>query len=151
MILNSKALPKNIFLADDDEDDCSFFAEALSEINADVTFTVCNNGSELMAMLQKPPVPRPDIIFLDLNMPLKNGYECLKEIRANAAFKNAPVVIFTTSRVEEDIDRVYSLGATHFVTKPPSYAKLKQIISQILAMEWPQDLMQPERRHFVLA
>jgi len=151
MILNSKALPKTIYLADDDEDDCSFFAEALSEIHAKVSFIICKNGEELMQLLHEPPRPQPDIIFLDLNMPKKNGYECLKEIRNNATFKNAPVVIFTTSMLEQDIDKVYSLGATHFVTKPTSFEKLKTIIAKIISMPWPQNLMQPEREKFVLS
>lgn len=150
MILNSNPSSQNIFLADDDEDDCTFFAEALQEIHAEATFTVCRNGNELMNLLQKPAKPFPDIIFLDLNMPLKNGYECLKEIRSNEVFKNAPVVIFTTSRLQEDIDTVYNLGATHFVTKPASFEKLKNVIAKIISMPWPQQLRQPEREKFVV-
>ncbi|MES2486809.1 MAG: response regulator [Bacteroidota bacterium] len=152
MILNSKTLlPKTIYLADDDEDDCTFFAEALNEIHAEAAFTICRNGEELMNLLDKQQQPQPDIIFLDLNMPLKNGYECLKEIRNNTAFKNAPVVIFTTSGLEEDINIVYGLGATHFATKPTSFDKLKALIFKVINMPWQQGLMQPEREKFVLS
>ena len=96
----------NVFLADDDAEDCEIFEEALREVNAGATLTCSKNGQELMNLLHRAD-SKPDVIFLDLNMPIKNGYQCLKEIRENAALKHHIVVIFTTSSLKEDIDIMY--------------------------------------------
>lgn len=76
-----------ILLADDDADDRLFFKEAMEEINSDTLVSFVNDGSQLMYFLNQTGILMPHIIFLDLNMPVKNGMECLKEIRANDKFK----------------------------------------------------------------
>lgn len=78
---------KNIYLADDDEDDRSFFQDALKEVCEEYTLTTAADGRELMNILYTPPVRLPDIIFLDLNMPAKNGFECLAEIKNKKGIK----------------------------------------------------------------
>lgn len=104
---------KNIFLADDDAEDRAFFAEALKEVNVETELTTANDGLELMTTLDENVVepPPPHVIFLDLNMPRKNGYECLKEIRETGKLKNIPVVVFSTSDNVNAIDTAYHLGA----------------------------------------
>jgi len=137
-------------LADDDAEDCEIFAEALREINADAKLTTSKNGHELMTLLEKLPVPQPDVIFLDLNMPIKNGYECLKEIRATPSLKDHIVVIFTTSSLQEDIDLMYRLGANLYITKPSDFDKLKEALRKVFTADWKNGVMQPERHEFAV-
>lgn len=146
--MEATLLYKNIFLAEDDEDDAYFFGQALEELHSDINLVASSNGKELMDLLNVPPTP-PDIIFMDLNMPLKNGYECLKEIRE---FENdIPVIILTTTANPEDIDKMYHLGATHFIVKPNNFPDLKEILKKVLSAKWLKDLQQPERKHFVIS
>ena len=127
---------KSIYLADDDADDCMLFEDALKEICVSTELTTANDGVELMTLMESSVPPAPDIIFLDLNMPRKNGFECLELIRKTKKWKDIPIVIFSTTGQEEMIKKVYEQGASYFVQKPGSFAKLKQIISQILDIDW---------------
>lgn len=129
-------IKKYILLADDDEDDCMLFEDALKEVNASTELATANDGVELMKLLGKIVPPPPDVIFLDLNMPKKNGFECLAEIRNSQDFKNIPVVIFSTTGEEEAINKLYEQGANYFIRKPGSYPKLKNAIQGILAIDW---------------
>lgn len=142
---------KNIFLADDDAEDCEIFAEALREVNAEATLIASKNGHELMNLLNLNPNPSPDIIFLDLNMPLKNGYQCLKEIRENPNLKDHVVVIFTTSSLKEDIDLMYNMGANLYITKPSDFEKLKKVMAEVLSEDWKGKPVKPAREEFQLA
>ena len=89
--------PFNILLADDDYDDRLFFAKALNEIAIDTQLKTVNNGEELMDYLTENCEHIPDILFLDLSMPRKTGFECLIEIKENEKMKSLPVVMFSTS------------------------------------------------------
>lgn len=144
---------KTIFLADDDADDRLFFEEALEEVSLETELTIANDGVELMAALEglvtlEPPPPH--VIFLDLNMPRKNGIECLKEIRGNHRTKNIPVVIFSTTANEHAIETTYSLGANCYICKPGSHRLLKKAIETVLALNlWEQNQRLPKDK-FVL-
>ncbi len=127
---------KTIFLADDDADDCMLFEDALKEVSDSASLVTANDGVELMDILKKTVPPPPDVIFLDLNMPRKNGFECLLEIRGSQRFKDIPVVIFSTSSQEDSIDRVYKAGANFYIKKPGSFPKLKTAIRKILDTDW---------------
>lgn len=83
--------PLNILLADDDEDDRLFFKEALENIKIKTVVTTVNDGIELMEYLNKSDIKYPDIVFLDLNMPRKNGIQCLEEIRKDKNLKILPL------------------------------------------------------------
>src|SRR5688500_15330764 len=108
---------KNIILVDDDSDDRELFTEALSFIHPLAEIQTKTDGEELMEYLAN--VSRtPDVIFLDLNMPRKNGKECLQEIRAIKQFENTPIVIYTTSLNPVDIQETFSQGASFFLKKP---------------------------------
>ncbi len=148
-MLVPQCLSKNIFLADDDEDDRLFFEEALKEVCNDAILTVAENGDELMEILYRPPVPMPDVIFLDLNMPKKNGFECLAEIKNNRNLKNLPIIIFTTSLQEESVRKVYNQGANYYVRKPTDYKQLKLIVKKLLAIDWLKEALQPEKERFI--
>ncbi|KOS06831.1 hypothetical protein AM493_12945 [Flavobacterium akiainvivens] len=141
---------KHIFLADDDAEDRDIFAEALAEVYSEAILTQADNGMKLMDLLNIPPQPMPDVIFLDLNMPGKSGYDCMAEIRACKNMNGFPVVIFTTSSMEDDIDHLFGLGANHYVSKPATFDKLKDVIRQVLNIDWSGKIA-PTRQNFVLS
>jgi CheY-like chemotaxis protein len=85
----------NIWLADDDLDDCEVFRDVLEQLVPTASLTVISNGEELMNLLS--PSNKPDILFLDINMPLKTGLDCLLEIRAQRHFSRLPIVVFSSS------------------------------------------------------
>jgi CheY-like chemotaxis protein len=126
----------NIFLADDDEDDRTFFSEAFSELKISNDLTLFNDGRDLMDYLNKSDVKLPHILFLDLNMPYKNGFECLKEIRANSRFKNMSIAIYSTSSSEKDIEETFIEGANIYINKPNDFSKLKEVIKNVVNMNW---------------
>ncbi|MBS1585828.1 MAG: response regulator [Bacteroidetes bacterium] len=125
----------NIFYTDDDTDDQEVFREIVAEINEDILIFTQNNGEELMNVLRNPP-PSAHLIFLDLNMPVKNGYDVLKEIRQSERLKNLPVIVFSTSNDVASIETTRSLGATLYINKPNSYNDLKKILRHILSIDW---------------
>ncbi len=136
----------NIFYTDDDADDQEVFRDIVAEINEDIYIFTQSNGSELVDLLKNPP-PSPHLIFLDLNMPVKNGYEVLREIRHQEGFKDYPVIIFSTSTDEETIALTKTLGATLYISKPGSYNDLKRILREVLAIDWEQ--YKPTNENFV--
>jgi len=142
---------RNIFLAEDDADDRLFFEDALKEMAIPSQLTISNNGLELMSNLETLTAhPPPDVIFLDLNMPFKNGLECLKEIRETSKLKDIPVVIFSTTKNESTIAKTYSLGANCYCCKPNSHQLLIKTIESVLALDlWKQNQRLP-RDKFVL-
>src|SRR4051812_18114104 len=93
----TNAHPLRVLLADDDEDDRTFFQDALKEINLDALLFAVEDGEELLKVLGSGPVQLPHLVFLDLNMPGKGGKECLKEIRSLSHLDQTPVIIFSTS------------------------------------------------------
>jgi CheY-like chemotaxis protein len=122
---------KNIILVDDDSDDRDLFTEALSFIHPLAEIETRRDGEELMEYLAKIS-QTPDVIFLDLNMPRKNGKECLKEIRETKQFENTPIVIYTTSLNPVDIQDTFNLGANFFMRKPNSFEELKETLHNLL-------------------
>lgn len=119
----------NVLLADDDPDDRDLFEEAAGVLNRDITMTMVKDGVQLMDTLLSQ-VPLPDMIFLDLNMPKKNGKECLQEISLHSRLQRVPIIIYTTSLNPIDIDDTYSSGAFRFFKKPNSFEELKEILNK---------------------
>ncbi|PBQ32683.1 response regulator [Sphingobacteriaceae bacterium] len=126
----------SIVMVDDDRDDQFFFKEALKGVYFSCSLTALYNGSQLIDYLfntqknlHKSP---PDVIILDLNMPILNGLETLEKLRANAFFKGIPAYVLTTSRSIKESVKALDFGARGFYVKPTSYSKLEQIISEIL-------------------
>lgn len=109
---------KSCLLIDDDEDDKEIFCIALAEANPAVTCFTAEDGVEALEMLRDKSFV-PDYIFLDLNMPLMSGKECLVEIRKQNHLDNTSVIIYSTSASERDIQETSALGASGFITKPP--------------------------------
>lgn len=141
----------NLLLADDDEDDCAFFKEALDELSLPATLVTVNDGVQLMDFLATiSSGDLPDILFLDLNMPRKNGHECLTEIREKEAFKDLPIIIFSTSLDNEIVDKMYEKGATYYIRKPGEFSKLKKVIENALTTASGNNFKQPLREQFIL-
>ena len=147
------SLQKNlsVYLADDDADDRFLFEEALMEITSNVKLTTANNGEQLMDFLDKNTPPSPHLIFLDLNMPLKNGMECLEEIKNDSKLKNIPVVIFSTSCQKEAMDQVYKKGADYYMCKPDNFQKLKFLLDRILSLNLHALSTRPTREDFLIS
>jgi len=148
--LHTMNLKKYIFLADDDADDCVLFEDALREVCSETMLTTASDGIELMDYLDENVPPSPDVIFLDLNMPRKNGFECLAELKAVHKLKNIPIIIFSTSSDKEYVDKVYSQGADFYLRKPESFPMLKSAIARVLSINWQSHSAQPSRENFML-
>ena len=122
--------PLTILLADDDEGDRFLFKEAFEELKLKTDVRTVNNGEELMAYLEKNDKNLPHILFLDLNMPRKNGIECLKEIKAKKEYKEMAIAIFSTSSSENDIEETFLNGANVYITKPDDFDTLKEVLDK---------------------
>lgn len=121
----------NIFLADDDLDDCQFFATALSHVYPQANLRILHNGKAMLEELSSPKL-MPDIIVLDLNMPIMDGYECIRNIKRNPQLKAIPTVILTTSNNLSDTLRLKKIGADLFLTKPCSFGELLDVARKII-------------------
>jgi len=117
-------------LVDDDADDQLFFLDAISAIDKSLRCDVVNNGLEAMIWLNTNALP--EIIFLDLNMPMMNGYECLERIKTSDTLKKIPVIIFSTTSNPREAERTKLLGAESFLTKTSDFKQLKLQLGQIL-------------------
>lgn len=126
----------NIILADDDKDDRLFFKDVIDQINIKTKLLIFNNGQELMDYLLVPDVVLPHLVFLDLNMPIKNGMECLEEIRSTDRLQNLVVAIYSTSSSEKDIENTFIRGANIYINKPNSFNELKKVIKKIIELNW---------------
>lgn len=127
--------PVTILLADDDPDDRELFAEAFAGLNAKVSSV--KNGGELMRTLEQS-VEIPDYIFVDLNMPERNGKECVRDIRAISRLAASKVIIYSTSSNAKDIDETFQLGADLYVQKPTSFVALIGVARNVLMINWDE-------------
>lgn len=121
-------LYKNILMIDDDEDDQEFFVTAIDQLSKEVTCTAISKASEALQKL-KEQVLKPDLIFLDLNMPVMNGQQFLIEIKKDPELQNIPIIILSTSSHETTIKSMKELGAKNFITKPDSFDKLVLLLT----------------------
>lgn len=126
---------KNVLLAEDDEEDVHLFNMVLSELNKSIIVTVAADGILLMALL-KQAILLPEMIFLDLNMPHKNGFECLREIKGNEKWNGIKIVILSTSSQPQQIENAYKGGADLYLAKPVSYTQFKSMMEKCLSLNW---------------
>jgi CheY-like chemotaxis protein len=142
--MNSEAC--KIFYTDDDIDDRDIFVDAARQVSESLQIITQGNGDELISLLNNPP-PFPNLIFLDLNMPVKNGYEVLQEIKQAERTKYLPVIVFSTSDNEKAINTTRQLGANLYIPKPSSFSSLKKAIKYSLSINW--DTFTPSNENFV--
>ncbi len=124
---------RRVLLIDDDQDDCYLFTEAIKSTFPAIELACVNNVIDIFPYLQ---IKSPEIIFLDLNMPFKNGFEFLSELRSHSQFNHIPVVIFSSSNYTKDIKLAYEKGAALYFTKPTSFEELSEAVQLILQMDW---------------
>jgi CheY-like chemotaxis protein len=129
-------IPKNIkiLLADDDPADCILFKDALEELPVTAQLSIVHNGEQVIDALSKPGSELPDVLFLDLNMPRKNGFVTLSEIKRNTELQDLPVVIFSTSSDLEMVKMVFRDAAHYYIAKPVDFLQLKKVIYEALIL-----------------
>ncbi len=142
--------PLRILLTDDDEGDRLIFQEIFEEMDLPITVQLLKNAVELMDYLHKQDAILPDLLFLDLNMPNKNGMTCLKEIRSDENLNDISVAIYSTSATEKDIDESYHHGANVYITKPGDYNILKQVLVKAISITHQYHDPSYNRENFVL-
>lgn len=115
---------------DDDQEDREFFCDALREIDPSITCLTAGGGAEALRLLEKGPL-LPDYIFLDINMPMMDGKQCLKALKGIPRFEVIPVIMYSTSTDTREIKECYKLGAVDFLIKPHSFEKLVNDLTSI--------------------
>tara|TARA_B100000929_G_C15383411_1_gene378647 strand:- start:214 stop:645 length:432 start_codon:yes stop_codon:yes gene_type:complete len=138
-----------VVLVDDDEDDRMFFADALQEIDLKTDLTEFHNGQELLDYLTESCTEFPQLIFLDLNMPVMDGFECLKKIRSNPKFEDLVVAIYSTSSSERDIEETFVNGANIYINKPNKFEELKKTIAQVVKRNWQYEENEMDKGNFL--
>lgn len=128
-----------IYYADDDQDDLSFFNDAIDKIkidsNKEIYLNLYTSGVELSKHLKNNNTTN-SIVFLDINMPCKSGFEILQEIKSELITKNLPVIMFSTSSDNMSVSKCQWLGATHYAIKPSNFSTLINILSRLIAIDW---------------
>ncbi len=143
---------KNLFVlvADDDMDDCFLFEDAIKQLPVSTRLSFVHDGDQLMQHLFTFE-PLPDIIFLDLNMPRKNGFTSLHEIKSNEKIGHIPVVVFSTSSNKNIIERLYEEDANYYITKPNDFGQLKKLILLAINKVTKTKAGKPSAVEFVLS
>jgi CheY-like chemotaxis protein len=124
-----------ILLVDDDLDDQELFVEALEEIDESLKCVLAKTAMEGFDLLKTGVIP--DYIFLDLNLPCINGKQFLQTIKKDLKFQHIPVAIYTTSKLDDDVEETKTLGASFFLTKPARFDSLKNAILYVISEKLP--------------
>jgi CheY-like chemotaxis protein len=143
--MNSKI---SILIADDDTDDISLLVEGLGEVISNFEVITAGDGIECLRLLKNGC--KPDVVFIDLNMPLKNGLECLRDITVDKLITNTPVIVYSTSQHSKDINMASAFGATFYMVKPTSFSTLKQLLKEVFIMLGKSKQEQQEKSNFVV-
>lgn len=127
-----------LLIAEDDLEDQMLTRDALVESRLANDLRFVENGEELLQYLRREgpyseegAAPSPGLILLDLNMPKKDGRECLAEIKADPAFREIPVFVLTTSRSEEDVHQTYERGGSSFISKPVTFDAFMELVTTV--------------------
>lgn len=139
----------NILLADDDKDDCLLFKEAVEELPLATSLLSVHDGEQLLEHLLINPSNLPEVLFLDLNMPRKNGFDCLIEIKNHPNLKKLPVIIYSTSYDVELAHLLFTNGALYYICKPSGFDELKKVIHTAL-QKLRENVSQPAKQHFLI-
>ncbi|HEY8936584.1 MAG TPA: response regulator [Cyclobacteriaceae bacterium] len=129
-------LYKSVFLIDDDIDDRDLFLDALDEIDNNIHCSLAENGKTAIEILLSDIFEKPELIFLDLNMPLINGKELLKELKNSRDLSPIPVIMYSTFFGPDEMDEIINLGASYCLVKHTSFSELKSALRMILSKNW---------------
>jgi len=122
----------HILLIDDDEDDRDLFTGALTEVSPRSMLATATGCEAALSGIGTGAIEIPDVVFLDLTMPGVSGFECVMLIKAHPKLNAVPIVVMSSAGIQAQIDRLYAMGVTYFITKPPTFAKLKEIIDKMV-------------------
>ncbi|MEP7129475.1 MAG: response regulator [Chitinophagales bacterium] len=143
--------PIHILFADDDSDDYEFFKESIITAGIKVQLDNVDDGEKLMQYILKvEQPPPPDIIFMDINMPFKNGKECLAEIREDKRFDQVPIIMFSTSENPKDIEDTFSKGANLYISKMIFFGAEQEVLQYLFAENWKDKLVNVPKERFVI-
>lgn len=140
----------NIYLADDDDGDCLLFKEALEELPVTANLTIVHDGEQLMNLLAQEGNRLPDVLFLDLNMPRKNGFAALGQIKRDNTLSELPVIIFSTASDQTKVKMVFRDAAHYYIRKPAKFAELKEVIYKVLVLIADGNIRLPKQENFML-
>jgi CheY-like chemotaxis protein len=135
-------MEKIVLLADDDHDDFEIFEEALRESDCNAKLFRVINGAGVFEYLKDEGNLRPHVIFLDLNMPVMNGWQCLAKLKNTAGVESIPVIMYTTSSHFRDVEIAKDLNAHGLVTKPSNPRILTQVLKKVICTLGTDDLRQ---------
>ena len=151
MDYNHKNSSINILLVDDDEDDREFFTDIIHKVNGPVKLDYTANGKELFSKLRESLDNLPDLIFLDLNLPGKDGRDCLSEMKSSDTLSKMQVIICSTSSSPVDINYAYEKGADLYLVKPPNFTTYFNMLKNVLDMFVNNKLPVRDRQKFVFS
>lgn len=132
----SMSLYRSILLIDDDTEDQEIFLDAMQEVDPRIHCTFANDAEAALKQLNEEIIIRPDILFIDLNMPKINGKQLLKEIKSSEQLKGIPVIMYSTFFGPQDIEEITSLGAVHYMIKATRFIELCNALKYILSKNW---------------
>ncbi|MEJ1237990.1 response regulator [Chryseolinea sp. T2] len=138
---------KSVLIAEDDDDDYAFIREAILHNRLTIKISRAENGDVLIKILDENS---PDLLFLDISMPCRDGRQCLKEIRSNKKFDLLPIIMYTALRHDQDIDYCFREGANLYALKPSSFDELTALIRNILTIDWKRTQYYPPINQFVI-
>ena len=124
---------RSVLLAENDLEQCFFFKKSLLQVRRKIQFTEVHDGDALMKLLRNFI---PDILFIDLAMPCRNGMDCIRELRKNETYKMLPIVVYSINTQPETIHAAYECGANLYLIKPSEYYNLVHSLDTILSMNW---------------
>ena len=128
----SKSTNTRFLLIDDDTDDRELFSEALATVDSAIICDHATDGAEALGGLINKEISEPDIIFLDINMPVMNGWEFLSRLKSEEAYRHIPVIVYSTSSTQKDKRMADDLGALCFVTKPDAFRVLQNLLRVVV-------------------
>jgi CheY-like chemotaxis protein len=124
---------RSVVLAEDNLEHCFFFRKSLKEVAPEIQLTEVNDGEKLIRLLERY---LPDLLFLDLSMPCKNGMQCIREIRENKSLDLMPVIVYSINSKNHSIQTAYELGANLYIIKPQEYGDMVSCLQKVLSMDW---------------
>jgi DNA-binding response OmpR family regulator len=138
---------EDILLAEDDPDDVFFFSMALNNVLITAKLRHADNGDKLFEELKKNI---PDLLFLDIQMPCRDGMDCIREIRQNKRYDSMPVILLTSLSHTEMVESSYRIGANFFIAKTAAINELADKIRRILSIDWKSNMVYPTLEQYVV-
>jgi len=145
--MNDLIAYEDILLAEDDADDVFLFTLALNEVTVTAKLRHAEDGDKLFEELKKQI---PDLLFLDIHMPCKDGMECIQEIRQNRAYDKMPVIMFTSISINNTLEKTFRIGANFFIDKPHSVEELAKRLRTIFSIDWKTNMIYPTLEQYKL-